>query len=549
MLKQCAVHIAINPAGTFHFRRGVLSRIVASPRERRSMKPAILAAFLMLASPAFAGELPSPPELSVVPVPDGQFQKALDRLDALAGDIMAKTGIPGIAVAVVKDGNTVYAKGFGVRRNGEPAKVDADTVFQIASLSKSLSGTVVAHEVGTGAVTWDTPVVKHLPRFALADPWVTQHVTIGDLFAHRSGLPDHAGDTLEDLGYDRRQILERLHLLPLDSFRDTYAYTNYGLTAAAEAVAIADRKDWASLSDEVLYQPLGMSSTSSRYVDFLARPNRAAGHVKVEGKYEPRYQRQPDAQSPAGGVSSNVHDLARWMAMVLGGGQLDSVRIVKEDALLPAITGQMIASPSSTASARPGLYGYGFGVGVGASGRTTLSHSGGFALGAGTNFLMIPSLGVGIVVLTNASPTGAAESLAMSFSDLVQFGEVTRDWLAAYAPVFAQMMAPTGRLVGAPPPANPARAADLASYAGIYANDYFGDADVSLKDGKLALKLGPAGLSFPLAHWDGDVFVFSPRSENANPGSISMATFSRGNPATLKIEYLDENGLATFTRK
>jgi CubicO group peptidase (beta-lactamase class C family) len=508
-----------------------------------------LAALLLLAVPAPAGEMASPPELSVVPVPQGQFEKALDRLDELAGDIMAKTGVPGMAVAVVKDGVTVYAKGFGVRKIGEPAKVDADTVFQIASLSKSLAGTVVAHEVGTGAVTWDTPIVKHLPWFALADPWVTQHVTIGDLFAHRSGLPDHAGDALEDLGYDRRLVLERLRLLPLAAFRETYAYTNFGLTAAAEAVAAADRKDWASLSDEVLYQLLGMSSTSSRFADFTARPNHAVGHVKVEGKYEAKYQRQPDPQSPAGGVSSSVHDLARWMAMVLGGGQLDGVRIIKEDALLPAITGQMIASPSTTAAARPGLYGYGFGVGVGASGRVTLNHSGAFALGAGTNFVMIPSLGVGVVVLTNASPTGAAESLAMSFTDLVQFGELTRDWLAAYAPLFAQMMAPEGRLVGAPPPANPAPAATLASYAGTYANAYFGDAEIALKDGRLALKLGPAGVTFPLTHWDGDVFVFSPSSENSNPGSISTATFTRGNPATLKVEYLDEDGLGTFSKK
>jgi CubicO group peptidase (beta-lactamase class C family) len=513
------------------------------------MKPAVLAAFLLLATPALAEDVAPPPEFSVVPVPPGQFEKALDRLDALAGDIMGKTGIPGMAVAVVKDGVTVYAKGFGVRKIGEPAKVGADTVFQIASLSKSLSATVVAHEVGTSAVTWDTPVVKHLPWFALADPWVTQHVTIADLFAHRSGLPDHAGDVLEDLGYDRKQVLERLRLLPLASFRDTYAYTNFALTAAAEAVAAADGKDWASLSEDVLYQPLGMNATSSRFVDFTARPDRAVGHVKVGGKYEARYQRQPDAQSPAGGVSSNVRDLGRWMAMVLGGGQLDGLRIIKQDALLPAITGQMIATPSTTAAARPSLYGYGFGVGVGASGRVTLSHSGGFALGAGTNFVMIPSLGVGIVVLTNAAPIGAAESLAMSFADLVQYGEVTRDWLAAYAPLFAPMTAPEGRLVGAPPPANPAPAANLTAYAGTYANAYYGDADVALKDGRLVLKLGPAGVTFQLSHWDGDTFVFSPSSENSPPGSISAAKFTRGNPATLAVEYLDEDGLGTFSKK
>lgn len=513
------------------------------------MKFVVLAALLATAAPAFAQDVPPPPELSVVPVPESQIAQAFERIDALAGDIMARTGIPGMAVAVVRDGVTLYAKGFGVRKVGEPGRVDADTVFQIASLSKSIAGTVVAHEVGVGVVEWTTPVVKHLPWFALSDPWVTPHVTIADMFAHRSGLPDHAGDLLEDLGYGRREVLERLRLLPLDSFRDSYAYTNFGLTAGAEAVAVAAGKDWASLSEEVLYQPLGMNATSSRYADFERRANRASGHVKVDGHYEARYQRQPDAQSPAGGVSSSVRDLARWMAMVLSGGTLDGLRIVKDDALLPAITGQIVASPSNAAAARPGLYGYGFGVGVGASGRVTLNHSGAFALGAGTNYVMIPSLGIGIVVLTNAAPTGAAEALAMSFADLVQFGTVTRDWLAAYAPLFAQMMAPEGRLVGAPPPASPTPAADLATYAGTYANDYYGDADVSLHDGRLALKLGPAGTVLPLSHWNGDVFVFSPRSENANAGSISAATFTRGKPATLAIEYLDGDGLGTFVRK
>lgn len=550
MLKPRTIHSALIPPAPCTFDGGRF-RACCRRIERGPDMPIIcaLAALLLLVAPASAQDLAPPPELSMLPVPPGQFDKALGRLDGIAGDIMVRTGIPGMAVAVVKDGATVYAKGFGIRKIGEPAKVDADTVFQIASVSKSLAGTVVAHEVGTGAVTWDTPAVKYLPWFALADPWVTQHVTIADLFAHRSGLPDHAGDDLEDLGFDRRQVLEKLRLLPLASFRDTYAYTNFGLTAAAEAVASADRKDWASLSDEVLYQPLGMGSTSSRFADFLARPNRAVGHVKVDGKYEAKVQRQPDAQSPAGGVSSNVHDLARWMAMVLGGGQLDGVRIIKEDALLPAITGQVIAAPSTTATARPGLYGYGFGVGVGASGRVTLSHSGAFALGAGTNYLMIPSLGIGIIVLTNASPTGAAESLAMSFADLVQFGEVTRDWLAAYAPLFVHMMAPTGRLVGAPTPANPKPAADLTAYAGTYASAYYGNADVAKSGNSLVLKLGPAGVTYPLRHWDGDVFVFSPMSENANPGSISTATFTRGKPATLAIEYLDGEGLGTFTKE
>ena len=97
---------------------------------------------------------------------------------------------------------------------------------------------MVAHQVGANAIGWDTPIVSKLPWFALSDPAVTKMVTVGDMFSHRSGLPDHAGDMLEDLGYDRRYVLERLRQLPLDPFRISYAYTNFGLTAGAEAVAV-----------------------------------------------------------------------------------------------------------------------------------------------------------------------------------------------------------------------------------------------------------------------------------------------------------------------
>jgi len=139
----------------------------------------------------------SPPRTAGVPIPDGQIDKAVASLDTIVSDVMKRSGIPGMAVVVVRDGKTVYAKGFGVRKIGENQPVDADTVFQIASLSKSLAASVVAHQVGAGIVKWDTPLVAHLPWFKLTDPWVTQHVTIADMFSHRSGLPGHAGDDLE----------------------------------------------------------------------------------------------------------------------------------------------------------------------------------------------------------------------------------------------------------------------------------------------------------------------------------------------------------------
>ena len=483
--------------------------------------------------------------MSGIDIPAGRVDNAIGKLDGLVDDLMKSSGIPGMAVAVVHDGKVAYVKGFGVSDVRTGAKVDGDTVFQLASLSKPVGATVVAHEVTANAIGWDTPVSAKLPWFELADPYVTRTATIADLYSHRSGLPDHAGDILEDLGYDRRQVLERLRYLPLAPFRITYEYTNFGLTAGAEAVAAAAGKPWDVLSDEVLYRPLGMTSTSSRFADFQARANRAVGHVKTPDGYQPLYTRDPDAQSPAGGVSSSINDMARWLTLVLGNGTYNGVRIASPEALLPTVTPQVISARAANPNARASFYGHGFNVSVTSSGRTQFSHSGAFGLGAATAFAALPSANVGLIALTNAAPIGVPETLGAQFMDLMQYGEIREDWPALYRQVFAEMDKPEGSLVGKQTPADPAPARPLNAYVGEYANPYWGPAKVAEINGALELSIGPRGDKFPLSHWDGDTFTFTVQSENAPPGTISKATFN-GNALTL--EYFDTDKLGTFTR-
>ncbi|SPM40578.1 serine hydrolase [Mycobacterium numidiamassiliense] len=491
----------------------------------------------------------APNEVSGLDIPPGRIDDAISKVDGLIGDLLKNTGVPGIAVAIVHGGKTVYTKGFGVRDaskgDGQDNKVDADTVFQLASVSKSVGSTVIARQVTDRVVTWDTPVVSKLPWFALSDSYVTAHVTVADLYAHRSGLPDHAGDKLEDLAYDRRQVLERLKYLPLSPFRISYAYTNFGVTAAAEAVAAAAGKSWEDLSDEALYRPLGMSSTSSKFADFVARPNHAVNHVKVGDKWEPRFQRQPDAQTPAGGVSSSVNDMARWLTMVMGNGMYNGQRIIAPEALLPAITPQIVSAPAGTPTARAGFYGYGFNASMTSSGRTVYSHSGAFSSGAATNFVVMPSADVGIVALTNGAPYGIPETLTAEFMDLVQYGQIKENWASLYNHAIAWMNNPEGSLVGKQAPANPAAARPLSDYLGVYASDYWGPAVVTEHDGQLQVALGPKNRTFPLTHWDGDTFTFPLTDENAPAGTISKATFAG---TTLNLEYYDTEKLGTFTR-
>ncbi|CAN5348899.1 serine hydrolase [soil metagenome] len=495
-----------------------------------------------------ASEMP-PPLVPAMPLPDNAVDNAVAKLDGLVDELMTSSGIPGLAVAVVHGGKTVYAKGFGVKDNrvgDEPAnRVDPDTVFQLASVSKSLSATVVAHQVTEKAIGWDTPIVDKLPWFALSDPVVTRMVTVGDMFSHRSGLPDHGGDRLEDLGYDRRQVLEKLRQLPLQPFRISYAYTNFGLTTGAEAVATSAGKTWEELSDEVLYTPLGMTSTSSLFADYQARPNKALAHIAIDGGYQPLMQRDANAQTPAGGASSSLNDMTRWLAMVLGDGTFEGTTITSPEALLPALTPQVVSSPASEPAMRTGFYGYGFNVSTTSAARTQVSHSGAFETGAASNFVVIPSADVAIVALSNATPTGLVEALTAEFSDLVQFGEVRQDWRTLYGNAFAEKDKPEGSLVGQTAPPNPAPEPAPASLVGTYKNPYWGDAVVTEAGGTLGLAVGPRGDVWPLKHWDGNVFTFEFLSENTPPGSISKATFDGDR---LTLEYYDEDHMGTFTR-
>ena len=242
-----------------------------------------------------------PPLVPAVPLPDNAIENAVGKIDGIADDLMKKTGIPGAGGCRRARRENHLRQGLSVCRDIKAGdKVDADTVFQIASLSKSISSTVVAQQVGTNAIGWDTPIVSKLPWFALSDPEVTKMVSVGDMFSHRSGLPDHAGDMLEDLGYDRRYVLDRLRDQPLDPFRISYAYTNFGLTSAAEAVAVSAGKSWEDLADDVLFKPLDMSSTSYRFSDFESRRNRALGHIHIDGRYEPLYDRDPATRGTGG---------------------------------------------------------------------------------------------------------------------------------------------------------------------------------------------------------------------------------------------------------
>lgn len=481
------------------------------------------------------------PAADVVAMPAGSRELAIQNLPSIVRDVMRRSGVPGMAVAVVVGDKTVLAQGYGKRRIGEEADVDAQTVFQIASISKSISATVAAIAISDGTLSWNDPVRRYLPGFALSDAYVTQHATIGDFFAHRTGLPGAAGDDLEDLGFQREDILSRLGQLPLDSFRSSYHYANFSTTVGAQALAAAAGRPFETLAQERLFSPLGMASSSFRYDDFARRENRAALHAYKDGGFSPVGIRKADAQAAAGGVSSNVLDLARWMALLLSDGLYQGQRILELDALLPAVSPQSFSSRAGDMMSRSGFYGYGFNVNTELGGRVSLGHSGAFLLGAGTSFRIVPSAGVGIVVLSNGAPVGAAESVVATFVDIVLYGKPTRDWYAAYHSAMQGFFTPQADLSGKRKPAHPAHAKAFDRYIGQYDNPYFGPATIRPFNGGLVLELGPGRMRFPLRHWDGDTFAFEPAGEAGLVDSQASLTFGPQG-ADFTIPFYDADG-------
>jgi CubicO group peptidase (beta-lactamase class C family) len=483
----------------------------------------------------------------------GDINAALTQLDAYVQDSMQKTHIPGLAVAVVYQGRVVFLKGYGVRKLGNLTKVDPDTVFEIASVSKPLASTVVASLVGEGIVSWDDRIQALDPQFALSDPAATAQVTIRDLFSHRSGLPTGAGDVLEVLGYSRPEVLHRIRLVPLAGpFRESYHYSNFGLTEGAIAATLKTGKTWEELSDQQLYSKIGMRSTSSRYSDYENNPNKSALHYLQDGVYKNWFVREADAESPAGGVSSNVRDMANFIELQLADGVFNGQQVVDKAALDETHKPQMCkdsVAPVAPAKCKKGYYGLGWNVGRDDEGELTLSHSGAFDLGTGTAVYLLPSRQLGIVVLTNGTPIGLPEAISVSFLDFFHYGSAKQDYLALFKPLFEDSFRETqdsspdySKL---PPPSNPAPGGGLSAYAGTYVSPYYGTLLIEVERNQLILRLPPRGAYYELTHWDGDTFTYYFASENTGVARRGVKFLSGGKQVLIQNMTLVNDGVFT----
>src|SRR6266446_8804700 len=244
---------------------------------------------------------------------------------AYAARVLKDFEVPGLAVAIVKDGKVLLAKGYGVRKLGDRTPVDENTLFGIGSNTKAFTTAALATLVDEGKISWDDKVYERLPGFAMYDPYVSHEMTIRDLLTHRSGMGLGEGDLLfwPHSTYKREEIIYKLRFMkPATSFRCKYAYDNLLYIAAGQIIPAVTGKSWEEYVTEKILKPLGMKTTTLSNAHFPAGADIAWPHSKIGGPLRPIDFVELDNAAPAGSINSSVAEMARWMILQLNHGKL-----------------------------------------------------------------------------------------------------------------------------------------------------------------------------------------------------------------------------------
>ena len=285
---------------------------------------------------------------------------------------MKTFGVPGLALTIVEDGQVLLAKGYGVRKLGDGAPVDARTLLGIASNTKAFTATALGMLVEEGKIRWDGRVIDYLPWFQMYDPYVTREMTVRDLLVHRSGLGLGAGDLLwwPASTYDRHEIARRLRYIPLaTSFRSAYAYDNVLYLVAGEVIEAVSGQSWEDFVSSRILAKVGMRSSNVRHSAARQGGNIATPHASVDGRLRPIAPFDSDNTNPAGGINSCAEDMARWLIVQLAEGQLPGGSRLFSPAtsrqLMTIVTPIPLAEgPAELRDVRPNFNGYGLGFGL-----------------------------------------------------------------------------------------------------------------------------------------------------------------------------------------
>ncbi|MDA0329373.1 MAG: serine hydrolase [Gemmatimonadetes bacterium] len=432
--------------------------------------------------------------------------------------VMERFAVPGLSVAIVKDGAVVLVKGYGVRRLGESDRVDAETLFGIASNTKVFTATALGILVEEGKLEWDAPVVRYLPSFQMYDPWVTRHITVRDLLVHRSGLGLGAGDLMfwPPSTFSRPELVERLRYIPpATSFRSAYAYDNVLYPVAGEVIEAVSGQSWEDFVASRIFGPAGMRGSDVRLSHPDAVANAAMTHARVDGTVQAVTPYLGDVVNPAGGIFSNASDMARWVMVQLDSGRVaDGGRVfgpsVTRELWEPVTPIEFGQPPAELAPLQHDFQFYALGLGVrDYRGRRMLTHTGGLP-GYLSQVAFIPDLKLGVVVLTNQESGEAFNAITYQVLDHY-LGAPAWDWLGGFSTVKARADAALAAFeagTGAARDEASTPSLSLGRYASTYRDAWYGDIGIARKGEGLEIRFSRSpDLVGEMVHWQHDTFL------------------------------------------
>lgn len=446
--------------------------------------------------------------VSLVLIPSLYAQVKIKDIDALVEKAQKQWKVPGLSVAVVKDGEVFLSKGYGVLEQGKKEKVDSETLFAIASNTKGFISSAIATLIADGKLDWDDKVTTYLPYFEMYDPYVTHDLTIRDLLCHRVGLGTFSGDAIWYKSQLPAEEIVKLakHVPQAYAFRGGYGYSNLMFIAAGEVIKAVTGQSWNEYVKESFFQPLGMDRTITSTNELATKGNAATPHKTKLNENTPISWANWDNMGAAGGIISSANDMAKWMIMHLKNG------VVDRDTLLHPVQQNTLWTlhnnyPLSERGKKliPGRHFNGYGLGYGLQdyfGRMIVSHGGGYD-GMYSRVAMMPDEKLGVVVLTN-SMSGISTSLTYAIFNLF-IKEDEENWISR----FYQPQKEDERIVKLKEERRTGTEPNLSltEYAGDYYADMYGDIFIKQESGKLRLYFSHSpDLSATLTHWHYDTW-------------------------------------------
>ncbi len=484
--------------------------------------------------------------------PAAAAQQGLEGLDDEIERMISDWGIPGAAVVVIQDDEIAFAQGFGVRELGGTDPVDEHTIFAVGSTSKAFTAASIAMLVDEGKVSWDDPMVDHVPIFRLSDPYITRDLRVRDLMAHNSGLM--RGDRLwYASGRSREEILRQVRHQPVTfPLRSTFQYNNTTWIAAGEVIENAAGMSWDDFVASRIFRPLGMTRSTTSVEGLKRLDNVATPHnPSLDGEVKAIPYRNIDNAGPAGSINSSALQMAQWIRLQLGRGEFEGERLISEEAIGETHTSQMLIRKQGTWALtwpESDFLTYGLGWFLSSYRDVTMISHGGNIDGMTAYVGFVPRRGYGMVILSNlSSANGFSSALAHRIIDRLEGGEGlpwNDNMLKAFNEFLEQQRAAAreveeGRAEGA------STTLPAADYAGIYANDMYGEITVTEDGGVLSASFG-AGYQGTLEHWHYDTFRVS-WGGGAEPREFLR--FEIGTDGSVAVLHAEIEGSVAFRRR